>query len=347
MSRPPAGLVLCVGGLALLASLCTSAGGVTRPDDGVLCAKEDSACAAPFSSRIQRWRSQREKITEGKLGQHGGGEAEETATRWRMGEAGAPGSKPSSHSKARTPAQEEVGSVHDHAGGRDGDAANHPMRGRLAGVNVIFDGVMFRIHGGRMFGINKMWANILPFMAQAVRQLGGTFTHCQSSWTDEEGRRRVTDIDHAVNTPLCDRDLTDAVHQLPGAYKIVFSSYFRRPLVRPEGAALCYFAALYDFVPERLAIAHGQPPEFYAKNASIESANGYLSLSPSTTRDLMALHPSVSARHVATSPNRASALFRRVPAGVPLDTSGLEDGVSLSVLVLLASSSHTSFLLFP
>ena len=48
---------------------------------------------------------------------------------------------------------------------------------------MIFDGVMFRIHHGRMFGINKMWSNIVPFMAQAVRGLGGMMSeycvyHC-------------------------------------------------------------------------------------------------------------------------------------------------------------------------
>ena len=52
-------------------------------------------------------------------------------------------------------------------------ASTHIHTCVYTGVKVIFDGVMFRIHHGRMFGINKMWSNIVPFMAQAVRSLGG------------------------------------------------------------------------------------------------------------------------------------------------------------------------------
>jgi len=197
--------------------------------------------------------------------------------------------------------------------------------GPLAGVKVIFDGVMFRIHHGRMFGINKMWSNIVPFMAKAVRSLGGTFTHCQSSWADEYGNMHVHELEETQNEPLCDQDLTSAVQQLKGEYTLVFSSYFRRPMTA-ESDNVCYFLPVYDFTPEILNSYHGQPPEFYMKNDSIANANGFLSLSDSTTCDLLDLHPFVDAQYVATSPNRVSASFGRVPASTRLDMQGLEDG---------------------
>mmetsp|Transcript_80516 Transcript_80516/g.118031 ORF Transcript_80516/g.118031 Transcript_80516/m.118031 type:complete len:277 (+) Transcript_80516:88-918(+) len=206
----------------------------------------------------------------------------------------------------------------------------NPM-GPLAGVKVIFDGVMFRIHHGKMFGINKMWSNIVPFMAKAVRSLGGTFTHCQSSWADEYGNLHVHELEETQNEPFCDQDFSTAVQQLKGEYTLVFSSYFRRP-VTAKSDNVCYFLPVYDFTPEILNSYHGQPPEFYMKNDSIANANGFLSLSDSTTRDLLHLHPFVDAQYVATSPNRVSASFSRVPASAHLDMQGLKDGDLLEMV---------------
>ena len=129
MSRPPAGLVLCVGGLALLFSLCPHAGGVTWP---LPRAEEDSTCTAPFSSHILLKRKKQP-------GQHSGEVMVETAGKapaqdGHSGQVRAAGSaqaaedvgsrlsscrsqrKAASDAETRMPAQEEDGSGQDSQG---------------------------------------------------------------------------------------------------------------------------------------------------------------------------------------------------------------------------------------
>ena len=81
----------------------------------------------------------------------------------------------------------------------------------LAGSNVIFDGYIFQLQGGRLQGgVSKMWAEIVPHMARAVTMHGGEFTQCVYS-------QRV-DLRHAKSTN-CGHALT-GVPQLPGTQKV-------------------------------------------------------------------------------------------------------------------------------
>ncbi len=191
--------------------------------------------------------------------------------------------------------------------------------GLLTGVHVVFDGVMLAEMRGKMTGINKMWHNIVPHMAAAVRELNGTLTHCQSSW-EEDGEeenpaggrvRRVADI---PGVPAADGgcdDLAAAVRRLPGDYKIVFSSYYR-VAGAAAGPRVCDVMPVYDFIPERTNLHGAQHAPFYRKRGAAAAAGGFLSLSEYTTRDLTELY-GVDPTHVATSPNRVAPAFRRVP----------------------------------
>ena len=60
----------------------------------------------------------------------------------------------------------------------------------LNGVHIIFDGIMYKKEHGQMLGINKMWFEILPFMGEMVRKLGGKITHCASYDI------RIPNVDH-------------------------------------------------------------------------------------------------------------------------------------------------------
>ena len=60
----------------------------------------------------------------------------------------------------------------------------------LKGVHIIFDGIMYKKERGQMLGINKMWFEILPFMGEMVRKLGGKLTHCASF------DLRIPNVDH-------------------------------------------------------------------------------------------------------------------------------------------------------
>ena len=164
----------------------------------------------------------------------------------------------------------------------------------------------------------------MPFMVKAVRSLGGKFTRCQSSWLDDDGNAHVYDLEHTESAPSCDQDLTSAVAEMQGECKIVFSSYFRRP-VQAEDERACYFVPVYDFTPEHMGDYNGQPGEFYMKNDSIAFANGYLSNSDSTTSDLLNMHPSVEEQYVVTSPMRVSPYFARGADAATLDTSELNE----------------------
>ena len=181
-------------------------------------------------------------------------------------------------------------------------------RSLLTGVHFIFDGIMYMWYSGKMSGVNKMWYNIVPFMADVVHMLNGTFTHCQSSWQSEEGPKAI-DLPRMRNLRGCE-NLTQVVASLPGDHKIVFSSYYRIANLTGNDR-VCNILPLYDFIPERMGVYHKQHPAFYLKSAHIPLVSGFLSLSNSTTEDLEELH-GVDSMFVSTSPNRASRIFRRI-----------------------------------
>ena len=54
-----------------------------------------------------------------------------------------------------------------------------------------------------------MWHNIVPFMADAVYAINGSFTHCQSSW-EFNGQKKSLDVLRVRSAPGCD-NLTGAV----------------------------------------------------------------------------------------------------------------------------------------
>ena len=178
----------------------------------------------------------------------------------------------------------------------------------LSGVHFIFDGIMLKWYSGKMSGVNKMWHNIVPFMADAVHAMNGSFTHCQSSW-ESNGQKKSLDVPRVRSAPGCD-NLTGAVSTMPGERKIVFSSYYRIAYAGPDDA-VCNILPLYDFIPERMNVYDKQHPAFYDKARHIPLAHGFLSLSVSTTADLADLH-GVNDTFVSTSPNRASRFFRPV-----------------------------------
>jgi glycosyltransferase involved in cell wall biosynthesis len=189
----------------------------------------------------------------------------------------------------------------------------------LSNVHFIFDGIMYKLYNGKMSGINKMWYNIVPFMADVVHALNGTFTHCQTSW-EAGGKLMKVDIPRVLNVEGCD-NLTHFVSRMPGHRKIVFSSYYRIADSKPD-ENICNILPLYDFIPERMDVYGQQHPAFYAKAENIPKVHGFLSLSDSTTKDLGELH-GVDPQFVATSPNRAAKIFRRVqdPAEILLENS--------------------------
>ena len=178
----------------------------------------------------------------------------------------------------------------------------------LSGVHFIFDGIMLKWYSGKMSGVNKMWHNIVPFMADAVHAMNGSFTHCQSSW-ESNGQKRSLDVPRVRSAPGCD-NLTGAVSTMHGERKIVFSSYYRIAYAGPDDA-VCNILPLYDFIPERMNVYDKQHPAFYDKARHIPLAHGFLSLSVSTTADLADLH-GINDTFVSTSPNRASRFFRPV-----------------------------------
>jgi hypothetical protein len=205
-------------------------------------------------------------------------------------------------------------------------------------VHVVFDGVMLAEMRGKMTGINKMWHNIVPHMAAAVRELNGTLTHCQSDWEeaspgggDRARRRRVADIPGVPAAEGGCDDLAAAVRRLPGAYKIVISSYYR---VAGAGAGprVCDVLPIYDFIPERTNLYGAQHAPFYRKRAAAAAAGGFLSLSESTTRDLVELY-GVDPANVATSPNRVAPSFRRVPELLPVQLGDFLGAAEVEALV--------------
>ena len=187
------------------------------------------------------------------------------------------------------------------------DRCEQEISSLLTGVHFIFDGIMYMWYSGKMSGVNKMWYNIVPFMADVVHTLNGTFTHCQSSW-ESTGRPTRLDMPRVRNLPLCS-NLTEAVRNVPGEKKVVFSSYYRIAELQ-EGERVCNILPLYDFIPERMGVYEKQHPAFYLKTAHIPHVSGFLSLSNSTTEDLQELH-GVDVKYVSTSPNRASSIFKR------------------------------------
>ena len=184
----------------------------------------------------------------------------------------------------------------------------------LTGVHFVFDGIGYQISKGKMFGINKMWYNILPYMADIVHSMNGTFTHCQSTWR-EGGEVKSIDLPRMQNV-ICE-NISDFVAGLPGKHVIFFSSYYRL-LDDADGHTFCNILPIYDFIPERTNLYAEQHDPFYMKRESIPRANGFLSLSQSTTDDLAEFY-GISDKFVSTSPNRVSPIFHRTPEFLEAD----------------------------
>lgn len=134
----------------------------------------DSSCAAILASRLHLWRKQRDSRYPGyeaqvaetkgapsmaseevgalRAAQQGGAGNDEARSarlqKWRRTRRRLEGSEASHTVHSRQAKSGHEGKPRQHHG-----AAGGPLQG----VNVIFDGIMFKIHGGRMFGINKMW----------------------------------------------------------------------------------------------------------------------------------------------------------------------------------------------
>jgi glycosyltransferase involved in cell wall biosynthesis len=212
----------------------------------------------------------------------------------------------------------------------------------LTGVHFIFDGIMYKWYSGKMSGVNKMWYNIVPFMADIVHSLNGTFTHCQSSWLSGGGDEKFKDIPRVTNYLGCE-NLTQEVQDLPGDKKIVFSSYYRIAELEADDR-VCNILPLYDFIPERMDVYDEQHTAFYLKAEHIPLVSGFLSLSNSTTSDLQDLH-GIDSRFVSTSPNRVAKIFKRVKPVPELEVVFENDFVGSDGLQKFLNSARRYLLL--
>lgn len=129
----------------------------------------NSSCAALLTWRLQLWRKQRDSRYEAQVAETKGAPSmasEEVGAVRRASQQGGAGNDEARSARLqswRRTSQRVAGSEASHTFVHSGQAksgheGNHGAAGGpLEGVNVIFDGIMFKIHGGRMFGINKMW----------------------------------------------------------------------------------------------------------------------------------------------------------------------------------------------
>ena len=61
---------------------------------------------------------------------------------------------------------------------------------------------------------------------------------------------------------------------------------------------------VYDQIPERTGMYHGQTSEYWARIENMEHAGGFLSLSKATTDDMCDLYDVCEEQYIATSDNR-------------------------------------------
>lgn len=167
---------------------------------------------------------------------------------------------------------------------------------------ILIDGVIFQLQHNKPGGISRVWRNHLQHLGKTELRENALLLDRAGTCPEFPGLKSIPvrpydpllfDAD-----PLYLQEIMEAEEA-----SLLISTYYTFP---ERGPCLIM---LYDMTPEIMGLDLNFP-EWRAKTRAIGKAGGYLSISQSTKRDFLKLHPENQGKPITVVPNAASSVFQ-------------------------------------